>query len=1452
MSKKFSVFVLLLSLVVSFAYAQQDKPSIPKGQLIPTPQIVRSARVVQLHEATASSVFEENFETGATSWSISRSWAIGAPTSGPNSGHASTNCAATNLTGNYPNDASDWLISPLISLPILTHPSAQMKLYFWEWFQMESEYDYGRVKISTNGGVSWTELSSRSGSSDWRQTTVDISSYADQTVKLGFHFTSDGSSAYSGWYVNNIQIILEEPEALEATLVGLNHQKFPFIYMNVAVDTFGVGFPGLAQSNFQVYENDILQTDYFELTPSDTGAGVRLTDIVFLMDNSGSMSGEINAVSNNVIDFVNNLASSGVNFALGLCRYGGSENGGNPIIEDNGILTTDANYFKNDVWARNHANGSHEPGYYAITQSSASFSFRPGAQKVFIIITDETPNQGGATLNDALSACINNSITLFALTKSKLYSTFEPITSATNGAYFDIYSNFDDILSYISSQVTNTYLVRYKSSNPLFDGTVRNVEVVVSYAGDVDTCRGSYVPGSAPIIQRTQATLDLHDRAWAEGTEFTIEADIVDNVAPYVQTATLYYKKTTASNYSSTSMSVYSGNTYRGTIPGSAVQTPGLDYYITATDGQNTASDPSVDPINNPYQFAILPNVAPVITHTPVTSLTPGTPITITAQIVDNTNSVASAKLYYRKAAQLTYQDVDMSNVGGDDYESVIPATYVTNDGVEYYLRAEDDFGVSGYYGTPDVPVSIRNPLFYVNEKEAIINYFLGENFYLNAEQDAQNFTDQVEQKINAGTATNKDIEALRRLSLVEEAAKVAYPGAVEIAQLSSKATIKASVALIFQAAFGTLQKVLEPYKNTFLIKYLYKGVKAVADSFGKLFGETLGRILGELTKKLVPKLMEMNPNMTEAAARALAQEIVRKLEIPIYKQLSKRGFEYLVSLTPLEDGIASVYLSIYEDGLPGGFLWVSGTEQAISDATSYATSQSFQEGNVNVVTQTIRNVKEPSISAGNTNVKNAINSKIDWGGILGLVAFGILVVSLLASIVAAIAGIPLGGVGAIPGLLGFLASLAGLAPFFSVAEIGSYGLGACQGLYQIHYTLPYQLNEVQQVAFDKTTSSEFGKRTSEGRSPMLFTAIPSHWADSLVVISNEVAQGMSEIKFLIQQGNWDEAGTKFELLWPKLEQLSSKQNIVNSVLDVSYFYNTSASVAGLDSIYHYTGAYTAANDIGLGFSQFAIGFALLVKPTGSELNTLFQILDESINRLQAVGPSYKQTFNQFNSWGFQTPPIVSIIDHSIDEGKVGYTVQAHIKNISNVSVHNVNASLKSSDSIGISVTAETDTVIPILNANEEKTFRWRVNYYGTEKIFILDLDVHPLVIPGDFQGDRKIISQFITEVSPPTRGTLDNKNIYAYPNPFNPDVEDVTLRFKLANPGNVTIKIYDVANRLVTSVISDFPMEADQELSVKWNGRNDNNQIVANGVYVYVIESSSGEKGVGKVAVLR
>ncbi|MDZ7694228.1 MAG: T9SS type A sorting domain-containing protein [Balneolaceae bacterium] len=701
LKKTFSLIIVFsLHLFVSNAFSQtQDSKELPKGQLIEVP-VLEQNRTNQFKgkaTTTATVVFENSFESGLENWNVTGSWAVGEPTSGPNSGFNSLNTAGTNLTGDYSDNADDSLTTPSITLPSISD-SQSLTLQFMEWFELESGFDYGYIEISTDNGETWTTLSSRDGDSEWRETEVNLTPYAGEDIILLFRFTSDDENNFAGWFVDNVRITDSTPEPLAAEITSLNSQNFPNIYANVKVYTNGTSFPGLSQENFTVFENGTQQTDLFNVTPPEEGGGVRRADVIFLMDNSGSMGPSQDEVQENVFSFVDDLAASDVDYALGLARYGSFENSGNPIIEDNGSLTSDVEYFKNDMWMRNRSSGNDEPGYYSITEAANSVSFRPGAQRIFIIITDEPPDQGGASQSDALTVLQESDITLFALTESSLFSYFEPLTEPTGGQFFDIYSPFDDILDFIAAQVADTYVVSYQSSNPSFDGTTRNVRVEATYEGNTASDEASYVPGAAPTIQRTQQTISLSDDGQPENRALTIEATVTDDIAPGIQQATLFYKPTPdpASSYQSVVMTSTSGNIFQAEIPGNTVATPGIDYYITATDGNTTSSSPSTNPGASPFNIAILPNEPPVIEHTPITEATAEQPIDIAFNATDNTRELERVKLYYRRTGQLNYEvEVFDDFVNLSDFQLTIPAEFVTTDGVEYYIEAEDDWGVA-------------------------------------------------------------------------------------------------------------------------------------------------------------------------------------------------------------------------------------------------------------------------------------------------------------------------------------------------------------------------------------------------------------------------------------------------------------------------------------------------------------------------------------------------------------------------------------------------------------------------------------------------------------------------------------------------------------------------------------------------------------------------------------
>ncbi len=700
------VITLMILLIVSTCLLASTPKAVavpndnPKGQLNPAP----FSPLTQLRQQTLISstpVYAESFDTLPTNWTIGTGWYIGEDYN--YGAHSAPFCAFSEHP--YAANADYQLQSPIIAIPAITQPGEKVELSFWNWWELEFGYDYAWVDVYENG-VFVSTLSSQTGaSSGWQQQNFNLNAFAGQNIQLMFRLTSDYDYNYAGWGVDDIQILLNLYEqAPELNLLSLNVQNFPFVYSTLSVAMEGQDMTNLDATNFQVYENEVLQTNYFEVVPPSTGTGSRLVDIAFLMDNSGSMSSSINAVSNNVTNFINNLAGSGVDSALGLCRYGSGVNGGNPFLEDSGILTTNLTYFRDNVWARNDISGGYEPGYYAMTHSIAGFNWRPGSQKVMIIITDEYPAQGGASLQQAIDACVNNGAILFALTYSSLYSYFTPITSVTGGDVFDINSSFDAILTAISEIIVSNYIISYRSSSPTYDGVLRNLRYVLNYQGVSAETTGSYFPGQAPQITRTPDTISMDTIAQLDNQDIVIQALITDSYTPFTNSAKLYYKTLAQRNFSFINMTNLGNDLWQGIIPAAVVQTPGIGYYLSATDGQSTTTLPSVEPADNPFTIAVLPNVPPQIEHTPAAQVLFNSPLVVNANVIDNTLYVSSVNLYYRRYGQLTYTSAPMQNVSGTLYTASVPADVVGNYGVEYYIRAIDNFGLTTSSGFPDNP----------------------------------------------------------------------------------------------------------------------------------------------------------------------------------------------------------------------------------------------------------------------------------------------------------------------------------------------------------------------------------------------------------------------------------------------------------------------------------------------------------------------------------------------------------------------------------------------------------------------------------------------------------------------------------------------------------------------------------------------------------------------------
>jgi flagellar hook assembly protein FlgD len=75
-----------------------------------------------------------------------------------------------------------------------------------------------------------------------------------------------------------------------------------------------------------------------------------------------------------------------------------------------------------------------------------------------------------------------------------------------------------------------------------------------------------------------------------------------------------------------------------------------------------------------------------------------------------------------------------------------------------------------------------------------------------------------------------------------------------------------------------------------------------------------------------------------------------------------------------------------------------------------------------------------------------------------------------------------------------------------------------------------------------------------------------------------------------------------------------------------------------------------------------------------------------------------------------------------------------------------------------------------------------------------------------------------------------------ASPNPFNPST---TIRYDVPKPGGaVTIRVYDVAGRLVHELVNEFRPAGFHE--VRWDGIGNRGEPIASGVYFVQMKSGT------------
>ena len=170
----------------------------------------------------------EDFETtdgGYTAEPPVEAWEWGIPTHGPDTVYSGVNCWGTKLNDDYDGNA-DWKLDSRQYVA----GEGDVWLRFYHWYDIEGYFDGGNVKISVNGEP-WQIVEPEEGypedavstanagipgepafsgtSNGWQLASFNLTPYLESgdVFKIRWHFGSDGSVHYPGWYIDDVMLV---------------------------------------------------------------------------------------------------------------------------------------------------------------------------------------------------------------------------------------------------------------------------------------------------------------------------------------------------------------------------------------------------------------------------------------------------------------------------------------------------------------------------------------------------------------------------------------------------------------------------------------------------------------------------------------------------------------------------------------------------------------------------------------------------------------------------------------------------------------------------------------------------------------------------------------------------------------------------------------------------------------------------------------------------------------------------------------------------------------------------------------------------------------------------------------------------------------------------------------------------------------------------------------------
>jgi len=258
------------------------------------------------------------------------------------------------------------------------------------------------------------------------------------------------------------------------------------------------------------------------------------------------------------------------------------------------------------------------------------------------------------------------------------------------------------------------------------------------------------------------------------------------------------------------------------------------------------------------------------------------------------------------------------------------------------------------------------------------------------------------------------------------------------------------------------------------------------------------------------------------------------------------------------------------------------------------------------------------------------------------------------------------------------------------------------------------------------------------------------------------------------------------------------------------------------------------------------------VSASGTSINYYLTASDSVLNT--SALPSNAPT-NYFSIAEDTTPPTTSFSLYDGDTLANGIiTFQAYDDiEIASVEVLIDSQALAKSTKIGLM----TNSAIQINNNQISIDLSNQTPGAHTVEITIKDANNNTTVVPAFSVVINASASTVKLAINGPTNADARPIN---YPNPFNPDdplVLETKIAFRTTTPANIEVAIYNQNLQRIRTLSVLYTNQAGLYYEISWDGKDEDNSVLPNGVYFYILKASSTDGSSsattkGKMAILR